>query len=49
MTIDHRANGGGVVQVRYRTLEQLDEVIRRLEKKPDAGDGAEGGPRVRGL
>lgn len=49
VTIDHRANGGGVVQVRYRTLEQLDEVIRRLEKGPDAADGAESGPRVRGL
>jgi len=35
--------------VRYRTLEQLDEVIKRLEKGPDAGDGVESGPRVRGL
>jgi ParB family transcriptional regulator, chromosome partitioning protein len=31
VTIDHRANGSGTVQVRYRTLEQLDEVVRRLE------------------
>jgi ParB family chromosome partitioning protein len=31
VTIDHGRNGGGVVQVRYRTLEQLDEVVRRLE------------------
>ncbi len=39
VTIDHRANGGGTVQVRYRTLEQLDEVIRRLETGPaDAPD-----------
>jgi ParB family chromosome partitioning protein len=29
--IDHRGKGG-VLHVRYRTLEQLDEVIRRLEK-----------------
>ena len=31
VTIDHRGKGG-VLQVRYRTLEQLDDVIRRLEK-----------------
>jgi len=31
ITIDHRGKGG-VLQVRYRTLEQLDDVIRRLEK-----------------
>jgi ParB family transcriptional regulator, chromosome partitioning protein len=30
VTIDHRPKGG-VVQIRYRTLEQLDEVVRRLE------------------
>ena len=28
--IDHRGKGG-VLRVRYRTLEQLDEVVRRLE------------------
>ena len=55
VTIDHRANGGGTVQVRYRTLEQLDEVIRRLEKGPDEGHHEEHGhahkhgPKVRGL
>jgi len=32
VTIDHRANGGGMLQVRYRTLEQLDDIIRRLER-----------------
>ena len=31
VTIDHRAHGGGTLQVKYRTLEQLDDVIRRLE------------------
>ena len=29
--IDHRGKGG-VLRVRYRTLEQLDDVIRRLER-----------------
>jgi ParB family chromosome partitioning protein len=32
VTIDHRGNGG-IVHVRYRDLEQLDEVVKRLEKK----------------
>jgi ParB family chromosome partitioning protein len=45
VTIDHRANGGGMVQVRYRTLEQLDEVIRRLEQGPAVASG----PKVRRL
>jgi ParB family transcriptional regulator, chromosome partitioning protein len=30
VTIEHRGSGG-VLNVRYRTLEQLDDVIRRLE------------------
>jgi ParB family chromosome partitioning protein len=57
VTIDHRANGGGMLQVRYRTLEQLDDVIARLEAGPKipAGDqhedasksGFTGGPRIR--
>ena len=34
VTIDHRANGAGTVQIRYRTLEQLDDVVRRLESTP---------------
>lgn len=32
VTIDHR-NNGGVVHVRYRDLDQLDEVVKRLEGK----------------
>src|ERR1051326_2593844 len=28
--IEHQGKGGGTVKIRYRTLEQLDEVIRRL-------------------
>jgi ParB family chromosome partitioning protein len=31
VTVDHRGQGG-VLSIRYRDLEQLDEVIRRLEK-----------------
>ena len=31
VNIDHRGKGG-VLRVRYRTLDQLDEVIRRLER-----------------
>ena len=37
--IDHRGKGG-VLRVRYRTLEQLDEVIRRLESGPATEAGA---------
>jgi ParB family chromosome partitioning protein len=36
--IDHRGKGG-VLRVRYRSLDQLDEVIRRLESGP-RGDAA---------
>jgi len=39
--IDHRGQGG-VLRVRYRTLDQLDEVIRRLESGPVAS-----APRIR--
>jgi ParB family chromosome partitioning protein len=31
VTLDHRSKGG-VLQIHYRTLDQLDEVLRRLEK-----------------
>ena len=37
--IDHRGKGG-VLRVRYRTLDQLDEVIRRLESGPATEAGA---------
>jgi ParB family chromosome partitioning protein len=49
VTIDHRANGGGLLQVRYRTLEQLDDVIQRLESGPALRDdnSDNGGPRIR--
>ncbi|MDQ0313737.1 ParB/RepB/Spo0J family partition protein [Amorphus orientalis] len=32
VTVAHRPTGAGELKVRYRTLEQLDEVIRRLEE-----------------
>jgi ParB family transcriptional regulator, chromosome partitioning protein len=32
VTVDHRGEAG-VVHVRYRNLDQLDEVVRRLERK----------------
>ncbi len=31
VTLAHRQSGAGELKVRYRTLEQLDEVVRRLE------------------
>jgi ParB family chromosome partitioning protein len=51
VTIDHRAHGGGTLQVKYRTLEQLDDVIARLEQGPKIRDGGgeTGGPRIRRL
>src|SRR5436305_1153810 len=35
--IVHRADGDGILSIRYRSLEQLDEVARRLEVGPVAG------------
>jgi ParB family chromosome partitioning protein len=31
VTVDHRSKGG-VLQIRYRSLDQLDDVLRRLER-----------------
>ena len=31
VTVDHRGNGG-VLQIHYRSLDQLDDVLRRLDK-----------------
>ena len=49
VTIDHRANGGGMLQVRYRTLEQLDDVVARLEREPkiESTGAAIATPRIR--
>jgi ParB family chromosome partitioning protein len=51
VTIEHRPNGGGVLLVRYRTLEQLDDVVRRLERDPQsaAANWPPGKPRIRSL
>ena len=32
VTVDHR-NPGGIVQIRYRDLDQLDEILKRLDAK----------------
>jgi ParB family chromosome partitioning protein len=32
VTVDHK-NPGGVVQIRYRDLDQLDEILKRLDNK----------------
>jgi ParB family chromosome partitioning protein len=37
VTIDQRATGGGTWHVKYRTLEQLDDVVARLERGPNLG------------
>ena len=49
VTIDHRANGGGELHVRYRTLEQLDDVVQRLESGPKntEREWPAGAPRIR--
>ncbi|NLH81676.1 MAG: ParB/RepB/Spo0J family partition protein [Phyllobacteriaceae bacterium] len=31
VAIDHKADGSGRLEVKYRTLEQLDDLVRRLE------------------
>jgi ParB family chromosome partitioning protein len=49
VTIDHRANGGGMLQVRYRTLEQLDDVVARFMREPkiESTGAAIATPRIR--
>ncbi|WP_334175779.1 ParB/RepB/Spo0J family partition protein [Pseudoxanthobacter sp.] len=32
VSLSHKATGAGEVRIRYRSLEQLDEVVRRLEQ-----------------
>jgi ParB family transcriptional regulator, chromosome partitioning protein len=51
VTIEPRPNGTGVLQVRYRTLEQLDDVVRRLESGPNNTEIEldDGSPRIRKL
>ncbi len=31
--IDHKGRGGGTLRIRYKTLEQLDDVVARLERR----------------
>jgi len=50
--VAHRADGQGVLSIRYRSLDQLEDVLRRLES--GAGGGAQSGqprgaPRIRSL
>jgi ParB family chromosome partitioning protein len=33
VSVDHRGQGGGVLRIRYKNLEQLDEIIRKLDRK----------------
>jgi ParB family chromosome partitioning protein len=49
VTIEHRDNGSGRLEVRYRTLEQLDEVVRRLESGAKSAHRGDSGPRIRRL
>jgi ParB family chromosome partitioning protein len=46
--VAHRADGQGVVSIRYRNVEQLDEVARRLESGA-GGVKVSPGPRIRSL
>jgi ParB family chromosome partitioning protein len=38
VTIEPRPNGSGIVTIHYRTLEQLDDVTKRLESVPRNGE-----------
>jgi ParB family chromosome partitioning protein len=32
VSVSHKGDGAGVLNIAYRDLEQLDEVLRRLER-----------------
>ncbi|MGH6726850.1 MAG: ParB/RepB/Spo0J family partition protein [Pseudolabrys sp.] len=32
VTVDHRADGGGTLRIKYRDLDQLDAVLRKLDR-----------------
>jgi ParB family chromosome partitioning protein len=50
VTIEHRPTGGGKLLIDYRSLEQLDEVVRRLESGPKPAETAwPPKPRIRSL
>ena len=33
VTVDHRANGSGTLRIKYKDLDQLDGVLRKLDRK----------------
>jgi ParB family chromosome partitioning protein len=33
VTIDHKSNGTGELKIRYKSLEQLDEICRLLKRE----------------
>ena len=33
VTVDHRGDGGGTLRIKYRDLDQLDGVLRKLDRK----------------
>jgi ParB family transcriptional regulator, chromosome partitioning protein len=51
VTIEHRPTGRGTLRVSYGSLEQLDDVVKRLEtdSKPAAGTWPPGKPRIRSV
>ena len=32
VTVDHKTSGGGTLHIKYRDLEQLDGVLRKLDR-----------------
>jgi ParB family chromosome partitioning protein len=44
VAVDDRGRAGGRVVIRYRTLEQLDEICARLSRRADAGFSSGGAP-----
>ncbi len=47
--IEHRADGSGALSVRYRDIEQLDEIARRLERESAGPQPLRPSQRIRGL
>ena len=33
VAVDHRGDGGGTLRIKYRDLDQLDGVLRKLDRK----------------
>jgi ParB family chromosome partitioning protein len=47
--IEHRADGSGALSIRYRDVEQLDEIARRLERESAGPQPLRPSQRIRGL